>query len=484
MNLLNQNADVVAKHSCECFVDLPNGGLAPNGIAKLALHHREGGFHVRAAVIVAHIHVPTEHEVVIHPRPHRIIPINGQRVALEWNEGYRASESGDFKVLVREVRLIRRYFVNAEMLGCTGEQRLKEVSIVGSPSADFNAGNDFGMSAAHQVTLNPFPIALFLAILFVIPTNKSRCAETAGINGEVGFNRLQRQTAKGNEVHEDRDKVRVAQVVGHAVEMWRGGYETLGMCVPQIAGKAAYRETAIDLVCRCKHHIGQTQAWASKGVFRLGDSAAKVCQKLYKAGLFFTLSGVVRRPVLRGIGEIERQLGWFLRGHGECRTISESRHGAKPSVMVRGRKVLAHFASPSIFRTSVSPRNACVKRKTVVLQSIDWQYRRNAIISPFIGDGNTPSCEAMCGNHTRRVPCECATLPFALLPLGVGSCVSQAIDVLNQPVQVVNTSEATTSHSQYDAVYDSIIHIVIRHAAYLLSFRPNGQNRIVVLVNH
>jgi hypothetical protein len=49
---LYENADVVAQHSAEAFVDLPRVTLASQRVAELALNHRVGAFYVRPLEVV------------------------------------------------------------------------------------------------------------------------------------------------------------------------------------------------------------------------------------------------------------------------------------------------------------------------------------------------------------------------------------------------------------------------------------------------
>jgi hypothetical protein len=69
MDRLDHDAQVVAKHLAECFVDLPNGALAPELPAELGLDHVVGGLDIRALVVVGEELIPLVGVEAPHPLP-------------------------------------------------------------------------------------------------------------------------------------------------------------------------------------------------------------------------------------------------------------------------------------------------------------------------------------------------------------------------------------------------------------------------------
>ena len=82
MNLLNKDTNVVTDYLTKNFVDLTNRAFAPYGVAELRLYHAEGRLHVRPAMIMAHEHVSTQHEIMVHLRPHRAVGMCNWLVAV------------------------------------------------------------------------------------------------------------------------------------------------------------------------------------------------------------------------------------------------------------------------------------------------------------------------------------------------------------------------------------------------------------------
>lgn len=50
---VNEYDKVMTENFAKCFVDHRNVGLAPQAVAKFALHHRERGFNVMVVSVIA-----------------------------------------------------------------------------------------------------------------------------------------------------------------------------------------------------------------------------------------------------------------------------------------------------------------------------------------------------------------------------------------------------------------------------------------------
>lgn len=68
---------------------------------------------------------------------------------------------------------------------------------------DFDARDDGGLHAAHQMDLRPIGLLLNHAVPMVKTADKARCGEAGGIDREVRFHDLELQAAFGDEPEED-----------------------------------------------------------------------------------------------------------------------------------------------------------------------------------------------------------------------------------------------------------------------------------------
>lgn len=249
-----------------------------------------------------------------------------------------------------------------------------------------NSGHNVGFDTTHDVSFTP---------LVVIPAGIGGRSEAGRVSGEVRLNSAKRRSTQFNQGLQQRCKRRVSDVTVSAVEM----RETIDKAILQscldISGESAARGTAVDLVGRGEQHIREGQPWAAFTLGWLTNGFAKVFQQ-DKELLFFALLGaVIVRPIL-----------WVLLsggGHFGVEVKSKLLFGcmgrANIYVIHSGTYLPDWLGAVGCFNTSQSrltvstsllPLHACVKRKSKLNQSIDWQTLRNAIISPFIWDGFMP----------------------------------------------------------------------------------------------
>ena len=132
---------------------------------------------------------PLEHEVVIHPAPGRVLSC-GDGIALERNERRPINGLDSRKILVAQIRLIRRDFGHVEVSGGLLHEWDEVIGIVGFPTAHVYASDDVSVHATHQMHLYPLPVVDFPPVLLVVPTNETGRGEAARVGGELGSPRL------------------------------------------------------------------------------------------------------------------------------------------------------------------------------------------------------------------------------------------------------------------------------------------------------
>jgi hypothetical protein len=116
--------------------------------------------------------------------------------------------------------------------------------------------------------LRGYPIRLLLnrAVLVVEPTGKTASSETRRINGAIRLNRLQEQTALGNQISENRSQRRVFKVVGNAVEVRNLGDITAPVGFSQVAHEATLRNSRINFENNVENYVPSAmvglQFWA------------------------------------------------------------------------------------------------------------------------------------------------------------------------------------------------------------------------------
>src|ERR1035437_3639366 len=94
---MNDTYDVMAEALQQEFVTTRNFRLTANDVAKLALHRGERRFDVRARVILRHVFVAVQLEVVKHLVPERRIAAPGC-IGLERDKRLRADAGYDFHI--------------------------------------------------------------------------------------------------------------------------------------------------------------------------------------------------------------------------------------------------------------------------------------------------------------------------------------------------------------------------------------------------
>ena len=147
---------VVAEDLAQGLVDHRRVAFASQGIPELPLDHREGCLDVRAPVIVGHKFFLPRVEVVEHLIPRTRDLVLGLAVGLEGDEGNRPGFGDCVDVLAAEVSLVRRDFLHREVLSGRTQQGRKKGSIMPLAVRDLDGGDDVGLGAAHQVSLEPF----------------------------------------------------------------------------------------------------------------------------------------------------------------------------------------------------------------------------------------------------------------------------------------------------------------------------------------
>ena len=214
---MDHNDDVVTEDLAKSLVHHRRVAFASQGVSKLLLNHREGRFDVRAPVVAGHKFLAPRAEVLEHLVPRARNPVLGLAIGLEGDEGGRPGLGDGVDVPVAEVSLIRRDFLYRKVLSGRVQQRREKWSIVLLAVRDLGSGNDIGLSAAHQVSLEPFPLGFGFPPLVLHPAVEAGSAEARSIDGEGSLNRRQRQGRFGDESLEGFGQLRLLEDVEDAV---------------------------------------------------------------------------------------------------------------------------------------------------------------------------------------------------------------------------------------------------------------------------
>lgn len=218
MHRLHQHADVVAQDLAKNLVDLPRIALGPQRRAELALYDRERRLDVGPLVVMRQELSAVEREVVVHPGPDRI-PRRLDGARLKRYERRPAQVLDQFHVRASEVRLVNRDLSDGEMLRGGVDQGLEEPVVVDRVAGYVHAGHDVGLDAHDQMRLEPLALLLLDAVLTVESAPECAGREARRAYREVRLDRLERQTARGDEFLEDARKGRVGEVVADRVEV-------------------------------------------------------------------------------------------------------------------------------------------------------------------------------------------------------------------------------------------------------------------------
>ena len=224
---------------------------------------------------------------------------SGLAVGLEGDEGDRPGFGDCVDVLAAEVSLVRRDFLHREILSGRTQQGRKKGSIMPLAVRDLGGGNDVGLGAAHQVSLEPFTPGAFLAPFVLHPTVESGSAKPRSVHGETPFNRGEWKARLRDESLKDFCQIGLTKNIEDAVEVGNLPDEAPVMGFPQIAHEAATGDGAVDLERSRKKGIGHRDRLASRFVPGwLGNAVDEVFEQDLEL-IFLVDLGVVVGPLDR-----------------------------------------------------------------------------------------------------------------------------------------------------------------------------------------
>jgi len=274
-HFVDEHDKIMTENLTERFVGHGNVGLASEAIPKLALNHRKGGFDVGPLMIMGQKLIPLELKVMEHFRPSTAaIPamVPTKRDVRRSSEiGYRIG------VHTRSVPFVGGDFGNLKVLGGSASQRRKELGVMRVPSMNFNGGHNVGLDAAHKMDLDPIVLLFGNAVLVIVPASEMASSKAGRIDGEVRFNRLERQAALLNETAENGSQFGILKIVGDGIEVWNLGDKSAIVSFSQVTHEAALRDGGINFEHDAENGIGQRQARSAslgRGVKRPAQSSA------------------------------------------------------------------------------------------------------------------------------------------------------------------------------------------------------------------
>jgi len=176
------------QHFAEGFVDLGGSGLASQAVAKLGFDHREGRFDVRPFVIGRHEVRLIERIPVKHSFPNLRMPrLSRYAIRLERDKRHRVIVHDCLQIVTRQIGFVGAHLTHGEVasgsLNESGELR----TVVGVRVGNFNAGDDVGFDAAHQMHLDPL-VALHqfrIGVFGFCPLNEAASSESPIIGNQV-----------------------------------------------------------------------------------------------------------------------------------------------------------------------------------------------------------------------------------------------------------------------------------------------------------
>src|SRR5262245_56375326 len=136
------------------------------------------------------------------------------------------------------------------------------------------------------------------AVLVVKPSLETTARKAAAVDGKVGFDGAQRQSAPGNQGLEDRSEVRVLVKGRHLHAGDGAGNVAALVSFAQVRRKPPAAEGAVDLVGHCENRVLDRVRPLAPDAFpaRFGNAAAKVVQENLKPFLLESLRFVVGGP--------------------------------------------------------------------------------------------------------------------------------------------------------------------------------------------
>ena len=300
VHFVDHHDDVVTEDLAKSLVHHRRVVFASEGIPELPLDHLEGRLDIRAPMIVGQKFISPQAEVLEHLVPCTRNSIFWLAVGLEGDKRGRPGLGNGVDVLTAEVSLVRRDFLHREVLRGRVQKRREKGSIVLLAVRDLGGGDDVGLSAAHQVGLEPCTPGAFLSPFVLNPPGEPGSAEAGHIDGEAPLNCRQGKTRLRDEVLEDCGHLGFLEDVEDAVVVGNLTDESPGMSFPEITHEAATGDGAVDFERSRKEGIRYRDRLAARfspDGFR--NAAPEVSQQDLELVLLVDLGVVVGWPVLR-----------------------------------------------------------------------------------------------------------------------------------------------------------------------------------------
>lgn len=181
--------------------------------------------------------------------------LRASAVFLERDERLTAAIGNRLECFQAQVSLVRADFANLETLTSFLDEwrELRHVAriLVENP----NGRNHIGLNAASNVSLDPYGTLTGHAVLVVIPALEFAAAESAAVDGEIGFDRPQRTSAIGNQVFQDRGE---RWILHHGVDLDAGDSSrqvAFLVRVQKIAVETASAESRVNLERHCENAV-------------------------------------------------------------------------------------------------------------------------------------------------------------------------------------------------------------------------------------
>src|SRR5207248_1364249 len=127
---LNQHAKVVTQKFAQNLIFHGRVRLAANVVAELGLYHAKRRFDVGPGVIVPQELVALELVIAVHLLP-QATRLARRAVGLKRNVRRAAYAIQQFQVFLAQIALVRRHFLDREVLGRGFDQRLELRAVVG-----------------------------------------------------------------------------------------------------------------------------------------------------------------------------------------------------------------------------------------------------------------------------------------------------------------------------------------------------------------
>ncbi len=294
---LNQATDVVTKDFTKHFISLCDWKFRSDEPAKLGFYHAKGRFDVRPLVVVSHEVCAVQIIVVKHAIPDFALALIS-RVAFEINVRDCAFIIYQSHVGKARISLICADFLHIESLRSLIYERCKVVVICAMRPADFSRRYNIGFDSAHNMGFDPFALACFFPVLFVIPSVILRSRKTRRINREVSLYRLERQRRLNYQPLQIGREFFFFEIAIHGVVAWEFRDIATRISIFQIGHELSGRNRFINLEHSGEKHVRHRQASTAPRLYRLINVRAEGMEQFKETGLFVHLSGVVGFPHL------------------------------------------------------------------------------------------------------------------------------------------------------------------------------------------